>query len=86
MPAHVNRFLNAMDTDERNSQYASAYRKAVTYLEASGNGIPKNYDADGNLIPATAQELEEYRQRVRNATIGVLATRFASITCSFTQE
>lgn len=77
MPAHVNRFLNAMDTDERNSQYASAYRKAVTYLEASGNGIPKNYDADGNLIPPTAQELEEYRQRVRSTTIGVLASRFA---------
>jgi hypothetical protein len=77
MPSHVNRFLNTMDQDERNSQYASAYRKAVTYLEASGNGIPKKYDTDGNLIPPSAEELEEYRQKVRSTTIGVLATRFA---------
>jgi hypothetical protein len=34
LPAHVNRALAAMDKDERDSQYASAWRKAVTYLEA----------------------------------------------------
>ena len=50
LPAHINRALNLMSTDDRNSQYASAYRKAVTYLEASGHGIPKRYDADGNFI------------------------------------
>ena len=77
MPAHVNRALAAMDQDERNSQYASAYRKAVTYLEASGKGLPDNKDANGNIIPPTAGELESYRQRVRNATLGILATRFA---------
>lgn len=76
MPAHVNRALDAMSQDERNSQYASAYRKAVTYLEASGNGIPKNYDAEGNLIPPTAGELEAYREKVRSTTLAVLATRF----------
>lgn len=76
MPAHVNRFLNAMDTDERNSQYASAYRKAVTYLEAAGHGIPKRYDEAGQLIPPSTGELEEYRQRVANATRSILATRF----------
>ena len=77
MPSHVNRALAAMDQDERNSQYASAYRKAVTYLEASGKGLPQKKDALGNVIPPTAGELEEYRQRVRNATLGILATRFA---------
>lgn len=77
MPAHVNRAMSAMDQDERNSQYASAYRKAVTYLEASGKGLPQKKDANGNIIPPTAGELEEYRQRVRNATLGILATRFA---------
>ena len=76
MPAHVNRALNAMSQDERNGQYASAYRKAVTYLEASGNGIPKRYDEAGNLIPPSAGELEEYRQKVRSTTLAVLATRF----------
>ena len=76
MPAHVNRFLNAMDQDERNSQYASAYRKAVTYLEAAGHGIPKRYDDAGQLIQPSTGELEEYRQRVANATRSILATRF----------
>ena len=76
MPAHVNRALSAMDQDERNSQYASAYRKAVTYLEASGNGIPKRLDSDGNQLPLTPEELESYRQKVRSTTLGILATRF----------
>jgi hypothetical protein len=76
MPAHVNRFLNAMDQDERNSQYASAYRKAVTYLEAAGHGIPKRYDDAGQLIQPSTGELEEYRQRVASATRSILATRF----------
>lgn len=76
MPAHVNRALNTMNQDERSSQYASAYRKAVTYLEASGNGIPKRYDEDGNLIPPSAKDLEDYRQKVRSTALGVLATRF----------
>ena len=77
LPAHVNRLIGAMDTDERNSQYASAWRKAVTYLEASGNGIPKKYDAEGNLIAATPGELEAYRMKVKSTTLGVLRIRFA---------
>lgn len=76
MPSHVNRALNAMTQDERNSQYASAYRKAVTYLEAAGHGLPKKYDEAGNLIPPTAGELEAYREKVANTTKAVLATRF----------
>jgi hypothetical protein len=76
MPAHVNRFLSAMDTDERNSQYASAYRKAVTYLEAAGHGIPKRYDEFGELIPPSASELETYREMVANTTKAILAARF----------
>lgn len=76
LPAHINRIYDAMDTDERNSQYASAWRKAVTYLEAGGHGLPKRYDANGNLIPATEAEQEEYRIRVKNTTLGILGTRF----------
>jgi hypothetical protein len=77
LPAHINRLYGAMNRDERDSQYASAHRKAVTYLEAAGHGIPKNYDSEGNLIPPTAQELEEYRLMVKNTTIGILGMRFA---------
>jgi hypothetical protein len=76
LPAHVNRLYEAMDKDERDSQYASAWRKAVTYLEASGHGLPKNYDEFGNLIPATIQEQETYRQQVKNTTLSILGTRF----------
>jgi hypothetical protein len=77
MPAHINRFLGAMNTDERNSQYASAWRKAVTYLEASGHGLPKKYDEAGVLIPPTNAEQEAYRLAVKNTTLGVLRVRFA---------
>jgi hypothetical protein len=76
LPAHVNRILGVMDRDERDSQYASAHRKAVTYLEAAGHGIPKRYDEDGILIPPTAQELEEYRLMVKQATLNILGMRF----------
>ena len=77
LPAHVNRFVATFDQDERNSQYASAIRKSVTYLEASGNGIPKRYDEAGELLPPSPAELEEYRQKLRSTALGILATRFA---------
>jgi hypothetical protein len=76
LPAHINRAYAAMNTDERSSQYASAYRKAVTYLEASGHGIPKKYNADGTRIPPTAEELETYRQQVKSTTLSILGMRF----------
>jgi len=76
LPAHINRIYAAMDQDDRNSQYSSAWRKAVTYLEASGNGIPKRYDEDGTLLPPTSEELESYRQRVKTTTLNILGTRF----------
>jgi hypothetical protein len=77
LPAHINRAYAAMNQDDRNSQYASAWRKAVTYLEASGHGIPKEYDSAGNLIPPSAQDLENYRLKVKNTVIGILGMRFA---------
>jgi hypothetical protein len=67
MPAHVNRAFSLMSQDDRDSQYASAYRKAVTYLEASGNGLPEN--------PSIADR-EAYREKIKNATLAILATRF----------
>lgn len=76
LPAHINRLYETMDKDERDSQYASAWRKAVTYLEAGGHGLPKKYDELGNLIPPTIEEQELYRQQVKNTTLAILGTRY----------
>ena len=77
LPAHINRLYAAMNQDDRNSQYASAWRKAVTYLEAGGHGLPKNRDAEGNLIPPTPAEQEAYRLAIKNTTLSILGMRFA---------
>ena len=68
LPGHVNRLLSVMEQDERDSQYASAYRKAVTYLEAAGMTPSAS---------ATPGELTEYQKRLKNTIIGILTTRFA---------
>jgi hypothetical protein len=78
LPAHINRLYGAMNQDDRNSQYASAWRKAVTYLEASGHGLPKKYDEAGNLIPPTPGEREAYRLSVKNTTLTILGMRFVA--------
>jgi hypothetical protein len=65
-----------MDKDERDSQYASAWRKAVTYLEAAGYGLKSTEDEFGNVIPPSIQEQEEYRQRIKNTTLSIIGTRF----------
>ena len=76
LPAHVNRAFAAMDKDERDSQYASAWRKAVTYLEAAGYGLKSTEDEFGNVIPPSIQEQEEYRERIKNTTLSIIGTRF----------
>jgi hypothetical protein len=76
LPAHVNRLYESMNTDERDGQYASAWRKAVTYLEAAGHGLKEEYDETGNLIPPSIAAQEQYRQRVKNTTLSILGTRF----------
>ena len=76
LPGHVNRILSALNKDERNSQYASAFRKAATYLEASGHGLKPKIDPETNLeIPPTPAELAEYQDRIQSATVSVLAVR-----------
>jgi hypothetical protein len=76
LPAHINRAYEIMSTDDRDSQYASAWRKAVTYLEAGGHGLKVTEDELGNVIPPSIQEQEEYRQRIKNTVLGILGTRF----------
>ena len=76
LPGHVNRILAALNKDERNSQYASAFRKAATYLEASGHGLPKKIDpvTKREIAPSPA-EIAAYQDRIQSATISVLAVR-----------
>jgi hypothetical protein len=78
LPAHINRALGALNKDERDSQYASAFRKAVTYLEATGNGLKITKDANGNEVPPTPGELEEYQDKLKATTQTVLGMRFFS--------
>jgi hypothetical protein len=75
LPAHVNRIYSAMNQDERDGQYASAMRKAMTYLESSGNGLEQKFDANNNPIPFTAKELEDYRVKLKNTTMSILGLR-----------
>ena len=77
LPAHVNRLYQALSTDERNSQNASAMRKAATYLEATGHGLkPKIDPQTGQEIPPTAGELAEYQNKLQASTFTVLGLRF----------
>ena len=75
LPAHVNRIYSAMNQDERDGQYASAMRKAMTYLESAGHGLVQRYDENNVPIPFSAAELEDYRVRLKNTTLGILGMR-----------
>ena len=77
LPAHVNRLYQALSTDERNSQAASAARKAATYLEATGHGVKVKIDPEtGQEIPPTAGELADYQTKLQASTFTVLGLRF----------
>ena len=78
LPAHVNRIYSAMNKDERDGQYASAMRKAMTYLEASGNGLEQKFEmVNGEKVPVpfSASELERYRLKLKNTTMSILGMR-----------
>lgn len=77
-PAHITRLLASFNRDERNSQYASAFRKAATYLEATGHGVKPRWDeATQTWIRPTEQELNDYKKKISAATTTVLFLRFA---------
>jgi hypothetical protein len=69
LPAHVNRFLAVLDKDERESQYASAFRKAATYLEAAG----KTPGAD-----ASPGETKAYQEALETTVQSILGVRFVA--------
>ena len=69
VPAHVNRLLARLNKDERESQYASAFRKAVTYLEAAG----KTPGAD-----ASPGETKAYQEALESTVQSILSVRFVA--------
>ena len=76
-PAHINRFLFLMDRNERNSQFASAFRKAATYLKATGHAPePKIDPVTQQPIPLTEGELRDYKEKLEASTITALTLRF----------
>jgi len=78
LPAHINRIYSAMGKDERDGQYASAMRKAMTYLEASGHGLEQKFETVNGqkvAIPFSASELEKYRLQLKNTTMSILGMR-----------
>lgn len=77
LPAHVNRLMAALNTDERNSQAASATRKAATYLEATGHGLQIKIDPETGLEMAPSPaELSSYQDKLQASTFTVLGLRF----------
>jgi hypothetical protein len=76
-PSHVTRFLATLNRDERQSQYASAFRKAATYLEATGHGVKPKYDPEtGTWLPPSPSEVLAYKDKIGASTVSVLALRF----------
>jgi len=69
LPGHISKFIRTLDRDERDSQYASAFRKAVTYLEAGGHTPSSD---------ATPGELAQYQKRLRSTITGILWVRYAA--------
>ena len=76
-PAHVSRFLATLSRDERQSQYASAFRKGATYLQATGHGVQPTYNEQtGEWEPPSPAEVQAFKDKLGAATVSVLAVRF----------
>jgi hypothetical protein len=67
VPPQVRRALSVLSTDERNSEWASAARKAA--IVYAGNGLVPGEDA-------SAQEIEDYRKNIAIGARNVIALRF----------
>lgn len=79
LPAHLNRLWALFDKNERVSQFASAFRKAATYLEATGHAPkPKIDPQTGMEIPIPLGELDEYKDKLTASTFTSLVLRFVT--------
>jgi hypothetical protein len=78
LPGHVSRILATLQRDERSSQYASAARKAITYLEAAGYSPKSHFEIINGVkteVPPSTGELEDYKNKLQSSTMSVLALR-----------
>jgi len=76
-PAHLSRFLATLNRDERQSQYASAFRKGATYLQATGHGVEPKYNPEtGQFEAPSPAEVQAFKDKLGAATVSVLAVRF----------
>ena len=63
----MRRAVDALNQDERDSQFASAARKAIIYKQATGEGLPLN---------ATEEQKLQYRQEIEGIAANIVVTRF----------
>jgi len=66
-PSNLRRLINAVDRNEKDSQYASSARKAAAYLAANNQGINEG---------STEAEKLEYRTRLEATAMNVVIVRF----------
>ena len=76
-PAHINRLIALMDRNERNSQYASGFRKAATYAVAAGLAPKPELNKNTGNIEISLGALKKFKDIIGVATLNVLFTRFA---------
>lgn len=67
LPSNVRRAVDALNQDERDSQFASAARKAIIYRQAIGKGL---------ALDATEEEKLKYRQEIEGIAANIIVTRF----------
>jgi hypothetical protein len=67
LPSNVRRLVGAFDQDEKDSQFASASRKAMAYYAANGMSLP---------LDATEAQKYEFRQNLEATAMNIVVTRF----------
>jgi hypothetical protein len=67
LPSNVRRAVDALNQDERDSQFASAARKAIVYMAANKQQLPLN---------ATEEQKLAYRQKIEGIAANIVVTRF----------
>jgi hypothetical protein len=67
LPSNVRRAVDALNQDERDSQFASAARKAIIYMQATKQGLP---------LDATEEQKLAYRQQIEGIAANIVVTRF----------
>jgi hypothetical protein len=67
IPSNIRRAVDALNQDERESQFASAARKAIVYMAATNQSLP---------LDATEAQKLDYRQKIEGIAANIVVTRF----------